>query len=517
MKIRLLTLSLFFTLITFAQPQTSIEWGPEYSIRKNVLNPETIGWADGRFFVVRNDYKKNHIESYNTNTLALENSLLIPVDQNNTELTYLSKFIFNDKPYFLFAGLDLEAKKLDYYLQSYSTDKLEPSELILIARRNYNGEKPRTFNGLQSLVSFYGSDVLLYQEGENLIVGLNLSTLNYTQSSLADTPQKEYSFFSINATDEVSKGSVFTNPPNNFRIEQTLIKNKNELIFLGCENTIEIQGGREVWKQEDIILIKANLETQKQIETKVELEDGKYIHSYIIHWLSSGQIVISGFTGAEGDVDGYFSQVYNDDLEVVSLNYDSFSPDFVKSTLSEKELKKYRLPVLSNYFLTEVLVDDLGNYFVIAEEFNFDISTVGDSDFHKYMFGNLLIMKYDKNGVLSWKKIVQKNQITTNDRGRYSSYFAYTKGGNLNLIFNEREGQMVENYEEGMSEKKWGKVFGNMVTIDAVGATKKQKVFEFSEKNLMHILPNSCEQIDENTLLLYARNKRSSMIGKMKI
>ncbi|MBI3136208.1 MAG: hypothetical protein HYZ14_16155 [Bacteroidetes bacterium] len=508
----------------------SVTWGPEYKASNKVKDPIVLGYADGRYFILRNQYKKNYLESYDVNTLTQQSSVLLQNDHEGMMMVILSVFIFNEKPTILFGSMDAELKGLHYFLQSFDTADLQAGQLTEVATRPYKGSAPHSLLSPDMVGYYYfRTDMIFYldEDKSEIVLGLNKELFDATATTqTGGNSEKNMELSFINTTFEVTSKVPFILPFEHFTKFQYRLADNNRLIIAGSQDKLEMKDKREVWVPEKYYLVSMDL-TSGEVQ-KVQIDPGYgIVKSFLFRIQDNGNILVSGISCTEeGTLIGSFSHVFKDDLTLVNKSVNEFEKDLITSTWSEKEEKEAEkdenaVPAFYDYYLNGMVSTADGGIVLFIEQYTTHthtyVSNGTTSSSTSYIFGDVIAIKFDQDGNFAWNVAVRKNQMSANDMGRYSSFFWYSKDNEVKLIFNEQEDDMIENYSDGTGDQKGKRVFGNQVTISANGQLKKEKLFEFPESKFMKILPGSCEVTDDEFIVLYARTKSAAVLGKMKI
>lgn len=106
--------------------------------------------------------------------------------------------------------------------------------------------------------------------------------------------------------------------------------------------------------------------------------------------------------------------------------------DIYNTKASERKKKKKK--ELANYTIDHVLYDGKGNTFLIAEEFYITQMYVSNGQFGGswitvFHYDNILVLKFNKDGNLSWGRSIFKKET-------FPSYNAFIKNGKLQIILN---------------------------------------------------------------------------------
>ncbi len=109
-------------------------------------------------------------------------------------------------------------------------------------------------------------------------------------------------------------------------------------------------------------------------------------------------------------------------------------------------------PDLMNYAFRNIHVQEDGSVIVLAEQFY--IQQLNSTDARGYAqtinyfyYDDLICYKIDSLGKFEWFTKIEKEQISSNDYGYFSSIISYVSEGKMNLFFNDN----IQNYESSGS------------------------------------------------------------------
>ena len=131
-----------------------------------------------------------------------------------------------------------------------------------------------------------------------------------------------------------------------------------------------------------------------------------------------------------------------------------------------------------------------------------------------YYYNDIIALNFEENGELVWKTVIDKHQMSVNDGGYFSSFFTILQGNDINIVYNDRESNMVDTEGMSVAEKKKLRrnIIGKRVLLSDDGEQASEKIFEFEEGGL-RLVPKVCGAVDENTTFLYARAGSGDKIG----
>lgn len=191
--------------------------------------------------------------------------------------------------------------------------------------------------------------------------------------------------------------------------------------------------------------------------------DGKRIFDM---GFSSDDNRIMTFTGLYGDAnrgnDGikgiFYFRLDFDKKEIIDEGFEKFAKDFITQDWSEKEKEKSEkreargkpAPQLYDYDIRETVTLEDGSVigmleqYYVQEVFNNDPRTNSYTTTYYYYYNNLIVYKIQPNGTFDWVKNIPKSQVSTNDRGYYSSVARFITKNKMVILFNDN----LKNYDE---------------------------------------------------------------------
>lgn len=169
-----------------------------------------------------------------------------------------------------------------------------------------------------------------------------------------------------------------------------------------------------------------------------------------------------------------------------------------------------------------------GGYIGVAEEYFVTKSTSTNSNgvvttTYRYFYNDVIVFKLDKSGEISWKKKIQKNQMTINEPGFMSSIVIKQTKDKLYIIFNDN----MKNYDPVTKkfldlEMPFPMTFSeknNAIAIVGISLEDGEILREAvkGKKELGSLLvPKLCFPDPENSsILLYTVMGKKEMVGRI--
>ena len=108
-----------------------------------------------------------------------------------------------------------------------------------------------------------------------------------------------------------------------------------------------------------------------------------------------------------------------------------------------------------------------------------------------YSYGELILVSVHENGEEFWNRIIKKNQVSSSDRGIYSSYGIFRSPGGIGIIFNDEikdETQVI------------------MHSVDPLGNINRSALFN-TELYDLRLMPREAIQISGSKLVVPSLSK----------
>lgn len=160
----------------------------------------------------------------------------------------------------------------------------------------------------------------------------------------------------------------------------------------------------------------------------------------------------------QSGVAGVFYQKLNLDTEEVEQEgFQEFEEKFITQGWSERSLRRADRrrkqgkgePELFSYTMRDVTFLDDGSIIGTMEQYYVQVRTNADgrsdqsSNMYYYYYNDIIAYKIDTTGAFSWVKKIEKDQVSINDGGPYSSFESFVDKGRVYFIFNDN----LQNYD----------------------------------------------------------------------
>lgn len=518
-----------------------VSWGELIKVSPRSGSPVVIGQDGNSVYIIRYVKSKKFIEKYKLSNLQLEKSVELELEYNGKDLTIKDQFMFGGRPVFFTSFYNKKQKKTYAFLQTINKSNLVVSKPILVSERvipKRNGIIGTIISNNEGRSSFDNA-FILSEDGD---FGFVASAV-YPKGEVVDKFTKRIGFKGrLYDTDlGLLIEANFELPHKNFIMEGYKIGN-NGLVY--------IAGYPYEMVEDDSRLIKKNVKELDNLEILVldpengdievlKIEMDRDVSNFTFRVESDGGIVIAGLTTKEDEsgISGAFYTRYNAKLQEVGENVFDFEEDFITqgwSSRSKKKLEKKQKKdtrkgqektkaTLYEYEIRDLIVKDDNTTTLLAEQYYVRVVTRTTSDGnggtttttdYYYYYKDIIAINFDKDGELVWKSRIDKYQVSKNDGGYYSSFFTVVNGNDINIIYNQRESDMVDT--EGMTRAEKSKLRRNTVGVNVIladdGSQQKEKLFDFEEGGL-RLVPKVCSKAGDDMAFIYARARKGDQIG----
>jgi len=432
-------LAILITTPVFSQTLESIDWGAYQEMPKNTRFRKVIGSDDEGIYIIRED-------KYNKDKMWIEyvSRLTLTVDESNeialptylgTQTHFFDMFYINKKFILITYSYDESTKQKKLFIQYLNRDGTLKNRPLLVATLPASNFPEDDFR------------VSLTDDKEILI---------FYQKSFKAYNQEKFTFLKYNSNlqktfqEEISLPEKFNN--RKFTVKQATISNKKKIIMLLKAEAINKRKSRRntITKYEFVIVT--------YYPKKKEFRDAvvnlmKYKATDAIFTLNKdGNMVIAGFFEPKTNkLPGSFTGVY---YKIYNPNTYKFLPSggtkgYFK-VLSKDMIAKLRTKRNGEtpkqqfaYKLKSIELLDNGSFIVVSENQFVGERTITDPKTKterkiKYFYYNdILTFGVNEKGIVSWVKIIPKNQFSIDDNGYFSSYKVIKIRNKIKLIYND--------------------------------------------------------------------------------
>ena len=510
-------LSIFISLQVIAQNKpdnVDILAGPEIKTSKKEFIDKIIG-KDVNGTYVMSKYKSLMTIFYYDNDLQLVRKNVNELVFEKHDLSYRGLVQMGEE-FYLFTTYRSKKQKITYlYSQRLNKKTLAFERPTVLAKASYEGYKKRQSASYSFVVSA-DSNYLMFitdlpsdkdeSDRFGLIVYDNEMQEVWSKKNV-EVKETEYDFYRYDAQIG-NDGKVYLLA----KIYDTSRKYKRG----------EIDYAFEMLVYED--------ESDAPERFDVSLE-GKFMSDVTFERTDNGDIQVIGFFSDKAGVqNGVFNMLIDGEMYAVdNVETTEFPTDFIVQHTSEKQKKKAAKKeakgkeiAFYSYDIDELVENPDGTITMIGEQYRYYQTCHTDANgntscTNHYIFGNIIIVKFDEDGAVEWMELIPKYQHTTNDGGYYSGYaLAQLPNGSLKLIFNDepRNNYYDQNgklYGWHRSKRKTDII---MYDVSTEGRIARYTLFNASDEEVMS-RPKVSVQIDENEIIILGEAKKTTKFFKL--
>jgi hypothetical protein len=350
------------------------------------------------------------------------------------------KFIGFDNKKYKFSKLFFK-KGLFYFMYTQKVKR----DFILYAKLYDANLTPQEENYLIDTFRQKGSDQeidLQYLISENREKGL----IFFIEQRNNDNATFHY--VTIDTMLQVLKRGELNIPTKNKKatLEDVLLSNKGEIhLILGEYRTPSLVYARRFW----ILSSENNFEVIAHKEIKTS--ENKYLNNTKFKIDNNNNAIV---------IVGYFSEGHKQPPNAVGIFYKAIPLDSMNSTLNNfqyfpkdmmirlKGVSKKNSNRLYTFDIQDILLRQDGGAVIIAESYEETVRyytspyTPGAVSYfnevtESYYYDEIIVSSISPEGNIDWSNIILKNQYSSGDDGKYSSYILMNNGGFLNFVFND--------------------------------------------------------------------------------
>lgn len=513
----LLIALLVLSLTTFSQNKpdnVDILAGPEIKTGKKEFIDKIFGKDDEGTYVMAK-YRQQMTLFYYGNDLSLKKKNTVDLAYDKHDLQYRGLIQMGEN-FYLFTTYRNKKEKITYlYSQELNKNSLTFKEPKELAKASYAGYKKR----------------------ESASYGFTISADTNYLMFITDLPAKK---------DELDRFGlmVFDNEMNEIWSKLNIEVDEKESDFYRYEAQIgndgkcyllaKVYDTSRKYKRGEInytfqMMVYSEDEDEPEV-FDVTLE-GKFMSDVTFDGTKDGNIQVVGFFADKAGLqNGVFNMLIDgEDYSVSNVETTEFSTDFIVQHSSERQKEKAKRKeakgkeiAFYSYDIDELVENPDGTITMIGEQYRFYQTCHTDANgntscTYHYIYGNIIIVKFDEDGETEWMELIPKYQHTVNDGGYYSSYaIAQLPNGNIKLVFND---DPRNNYYE-----QNGKLYGwyrnkkktdiIMYDIKTNGHIERFTLFNSSEEEVMS-RPKVSVQIDENEIIILGEAKKTTKFFKL--
>jgi hypothetical protein len=248
---------------------------------------------------------------------------------------------------------------------------------------------------------------------------------------------------------------------------------------------------------------------------------------------------VYGETKESGATGLFYIRLDFDKDSIINQGFEKFDKNFIIQDWSERQKEKAEKlevqgkgePQLYNYKMrqSEVLAD--GSFVGSLEQYYVLMNTYYDSRgisryVYTYYYNDIIAFKIGKNGGFDWLRKIDKQQISIDDGGPFSSYSRFIDDSKIVFVFNDNSDNYGSDgkYLNPSSGNLYAANFGSrknavaLVTVDIFSGAIERETF-FSRADVETIAAPKLFNVDyeKNEVLLYGINRRNERFGLLKL
>jgi hypothetical protein len=220
--------------------------------------------------------------------------------------------------------------------------------------------------------------------------------------------------------------------------------------------------------------------------------------------------------------------------EIIDEGFQEFGKDFITQDWSDKQKKKAEKkeskgkgePQLYNYQMGDAnvlkdgsIVASIEQYYVVTTTYT-DPRTGSIRTTYTYYYNDIIAYKVGSDGGFDWLKKIEKQQVSTNDGGPFSSYARFIDDGKICFIFNDN----IKNYNENgefiernkTNPANFGKKKNAVAKVELdinSGEIRRNTFFTSKEINSLAIPKQFITDYATKQLILYAVSGKKEKFG----
>jgi hypothetical protein len=265
--------------------------------------------------------------------------------------------------------------------------------------------------------------------------------------------------------------------------------------------------------------------------------EGKRVEAMTMQSDDDHIFTLTGIYGLEdqrGITGVFYLRADFDEREIIDSGFEKFGKDFItqdwsvrqKERAEKRESRGKGEPQLYNYEMREAnilkdgsIIASIEQYYVVTRTTR-DPRTGATTTTYTYYYNDIIAYRVGKNGAFDWITKIDKQQVSSNDGGPFSSYSRFIDNGKLYIIFNDN----IRNYDESGQFNEGGITYAayfgkrknavGIVEIDLLSGTSQRETF-FQAKDISALIIPRLFYTDyrNKQLTLYAVYNKKEKFG----
>ncbi len=524
----ILGLLTFSILISFGQSKSKkvdILWGLEQKKSKRSTLSDIVGYDKTGIYAIKTQNTgligyntKITLEHYN-NKMNQTKSVEINLEEQNKK-TYFEFIIQLNNELYLFSSFKNQKLKRNFlFVQSINKKTLQfNKDLKKIAEINYSGKSKFNAGNFDFVLSRDSSKVLIYY---------NLPYDKYGSEKFG------FNVFDNNLNELWEKKITLPYKEELFDVEDYLIDNNGNVHLLGMifkDKRKDKRRGEPNYKYQILSYLNDG-ESIKEYPIKIE---GKFLTDMQIAVNDEQDMICGGFysnVGTFSIIGSYFIKVDGKTKEITAKSFKEFGIDFITQNMSQRKENKAKAKAakgknveLYEYDLDNIILKNNGGAMLVGEQYYVRVITntyrsssgvMSTSTTYYYYFNDIIVINMSPDGNIEWAEKIAKRQLTTNDRGFYSSYTLSVVGDKMYFVFNDNPKNLFYKGEGKLYNFNKGKEsLTVLVELDSDGKQTREALFSSGEADIL-TRPKVCEQISENEMILFGQRRKTHRFAKI--
>jgi len=524
-----LNFCLLFTLFSFGQTITKdvdITLGDEEKTSRRMTLSNIVAYDETGIYAIKTKLRsilspssKIILEHYDKE-MNPSKSVEIELEDENRERDYEFIIYLNNEMFLFSSYNDKRADTKTLFVQGVDKRTLQAKpEISQIAETDYSWASRFRAGNFGHKVSNDSSKVLIYytlpyekDESQKFALHVFDQDLNSLWQKNVDLPYGEDLF-------DVKENEVDNN--GNVHLLGQLFKQERKVKRRGEPNyhyrILSYSNNGEDLKEYPVII------------------NGKCITDMQIAINDDQDIICGGFYSSKGttSIDGsYFLKINGETKEIMSKEFQKFSLDFITQNMSDKQKRKTKKRArkgkdveLYEYDLDRIILRADGGALLIGEQFYIrTISTtstnsnggITTSTTYHYYFNDIIVINMAPSGKIEWTEKIAKRQVTSNDRGFYSSYALAVVKDKLYFVFNDHIKNLGYKGTGGLYNftKSKRKSIVVLVSLDLEGYQTREALFSVKANKIL-TRPKVCQQISQNEMVIFGQRKKKNRFSKI--
>tara|TARA_R110002050_G_scaffold80768_1_gene172713 strand:+ start:19956 stop:21560 length:1605 start_codon:yes stop_codon:yes gene_type:complete len=502
--------------LTFAQFNSSsfnVQFGPDIRVTKKTIIDHVIG-EDAKGVYAITQLNSKVILKYITSDLGRIKENEVKLKLFKQELRYGGAVQMNDAIYIFSTYRDRKEKTTSLYSQKVNKDLLTlsiPKLLKSVSYEGYHSSKSASFEFKTS------------PDDSLLLFITNLPTVK----------DKDTRFGFLILDKEMNEvwdnSEIMESDPNSefYRMDTQVDNDGNVFLLSKITDTSKEYGRNEIDYTFKMRVYKQNTKP-KHREYAVFIR-GQHVTDIKFELLPGHQTQVVGFYSSDGlGQNGVFNMKYDSNFNLLTEVSKEFPTDFIVQYSSEKERDKVTKKEekgkgieLYAYHINQLIKNQDLTLTMVAEQYFEYVNSYTDSDGHvkntvHYVYGDIVVVKFDLNGNVEWMELVPKDQ-NTSDRGYYSSYaISQLTDGSLVFVFNDnpknRFADNLNKYYTWTNNKNNTEVV--LFDISLEGRMNRYVVFKGMDEDVL-CRPSVSLELGDNQMLILGESRTLMKLVKI--